>query len=241
MFFSTLNSSKLLDKANQRTHQTKTRSADVITGNKTKPPPPTTTTIVTSSNDVKVENVSPDTSPVHHTTTSSNTTDKTTATQIITESQHHNGTTNRRAKSDTDREKISRKPKKEPEDVAAAVKGTAVKGVPQVKEKHRVTGYAARYSQQRKVAENSNKTIEKEMVNASRVLDFDRPLLSPATKESMAKKRRCSEKLCSTESSSQDASTTATSISAPVRRSKQSGSLGSGEIVWLLGLWLPVY
>ena len=176
-----------------------------------------------------MENVSPDTSPIHHSTitTGSNITAPA-KTVDTTESQHYNGITTRRARSDTDREKGSRKPKKETED-AAAVKSTA-KSIPQLKEKQKSSGYAARYSQQRKAAENSNKCIEKETLNALKVLDFDRPLLSPATKESMAKKRRCSEKLASTESNSHECSTTATSVSAPVRRSKQLGSLECGEI-----------
>jgi len=230
MCFFSFNSTKLPDQVNQRT-QTKARSAETRTINKTKPPPLTTSTI-TSSSDVKVENVSPDTSPLHHHTGS----DATVPDDDKTVSQYHNGIANRRARSDTNRQKGSRKLKKEAEDTAA-VKAIA-KSIP---EKQKVSGYAARYCQQRKVAENCSKCVEKEMLNALKVLDFDRPLLSPATKESMAKKRRCSEKLGSAESSSQERGTTATSVSAPVRRSKQSGSLGSGEILVLEVVYAMVF
>ena len=62
------------------------------------------------------------------------------------------------------------------------------------------------------------------------MFDVDRPLLSPATRESMAKKRRCSDKPFTDDSLAGTLDNSVTSISAPVRRTKHS-TLATGKVV----------
>ena len=193
---------------------------------------------------MKVENISPDTSPVHHsankpteTPVLDNTFTKTkqegTAESDSSTIENLQGTqSTRRARSNRGKDRIIQKlPKKESE--AAATAKTSVKTVPLQKEKpKKPTGDAERYFQKHAVEHStSTKSTEKETLTAG-ILDIDKPLLSPATRESMARKRRCSDKLISDESLAGSQNNNVTSISAPVRRTKPS-SLASGEAVLL--------
>ena len=204
--------------------------------NKTQPTLTDAATAATPhDNEVKIENISPDTSPLHQSTNKPTNTlvlDKT-----LTKTKQHRtagsdtltvenlqGTQNTgREGSNRVKDRISHKPPKKDTEPPATAK-TSIKTVPLQKDKPKEpTGYAARYFQKR-AAEHSTKPKEKEMI------DIDRPLLSPATRESMARKRRCSDKPITDESLANSQNNNVTSISAPVRRTKPS-TLGSGENV----------
>jgi len=147
--------------------------------------------------------------------------------QSVQQTQHP-----RRAVLNREKDRATQKASKKETEVATNVK-TTLKTVPIQKDKPKEpTGYAARYFQKRVAAENSTKPTEKDTVLTSGLLDFDRPLLSPATRESMAKKRRCSDKPV-TDDSLASSQSNVTSISAPVRRTKPS-NLASGKSVFLL-------
>ena len=197
----------------------------------------TTAAISSHHDEVKVENISPDTSPLHQSTnkfTNTSLLDKTFTKQEVISGDNSSTVQNvrdthntRRAVLNREKDRITQKPSKKEAEVATGAK-TSVKTVPLQKEKLKEpTGYAARYFQKR-VAEHIAKPIEKDLVLTAGVLDFDRPLLSPATRESMARKRRCSDKPITDESVASSQNNNVTSISAPVRRTKPS-SLASGK------------
>ena len=227
--------SKPLEKVNKLKHP-KTQSAGMAASSKTQP---TRTNTTASPNDeVKVENISPDTSPVHQ-STNKPINALTKAKQELTTGddsstvQNVPGTHNtRRAVLNREKDRNTQKPTRKETEVAATAK-TSVKAVPLQKDKPKEpTGYAARYFQKR-AAEHITTPIEKDLVLTAGVLDFDRPLLSPATRESMAKKRRCSDKPITDESLASSQNNNVTSISAPVRRTKPS-SLASGKATYVL-------
>lgn len=214
--------------------QSKVQSAGTAASTKTQPTL-ATTAVTSRDNEVKVENISPDTSPVHHssnkpTGTSTKTKQEETARNESTTVHNMQDAQNNRTRSDKEKAKTAQKLKKETE-VSAVVK-SSMKSVTLQKDKPKEpTGYAARYIQKR-AAEQGTKTMEQEAVLTAGMLDIDigRPLLSPATRESMAKKRRCSDKPITGESLSGSQSNIVTSISAPVRRTKHS-SLASGKVM----------
>ena len=218
----------------------KTQSAGTAASSKTQPSLKDTTVATSSHNDdVKVENISPDTSPQHQSTNKPTDTSllDTKTKQVVTDGddsstvQNTQGTHNtRRAVLNREKDRITQKPSKKETEVAIAGK-TSVKTVPLQRDRPKeLTGYTARYFQKR-ATEHITKPIEKDLVLTAGVLDFDRPLLSPATRESMAKKRRCSDKQ-TTDDSMASSQSNVTSISAPVRRTKPT-SLASGEFLVL--------
>lgn len=221
----------------------KTQSAGTVASSKIQPSVKDTTAATTSHNDdVKVENISPDTSPQRQSTnkpTDTSLLDKTftKAKQEVTGGddssavQNAQGTHNtRRAVLNREKDRTTQKASKKETEVAAGAK-TLVKTVPLQRDRPKeLTGYTARYFQKR-ATEHVTKPIEKDLVLTAGVLDFDRPLLSPATRESMARKRRCSDKETIDDSMASSQSNV-TSISAPVRRTKPT-SLASGELLVL--------
>ena len=220
----------------------KTQSAGTAASSKTQSSLKDTSAATSSHNDdVKVENISPDTSPQHQSTnkpTDASLLDKTFTKQEVTDGddsstvQNTQGTHNtRRAVLNREKDRITQKPSKKETEVATGGK-TSVKTVPLQRDRPKeLTGYAARYFQKR-ATEHTTKPTEKDLVLTAGVLDFDRPLLSPATRESMAKKRRCSDKQTTDDSMASSQNNNVTSISAPVRRTKPT-SLASGEFLVL--------
>ena len=230
--------SKPLEKVNKL--KPKTQSAGTATSSSKTQSTLKDTTAVTSSHndDVKVENISPDTSPQHQPTNKP--TDTSLLDKMFTKTdlsggddpstvQNVQGTHNtRRAVLNREKDRVTQKPSKKEAEVATGGK-TSVKAVPLQRDRPKeLTGYTARYFQKR-ATEHVTKPIEKDLVLTAGVLDFDRPLLSPATRESMAKKRRCSDKQTNDDSVANSQSNV-TSISAPVRRTKPT-SLASGELL----------
>lgn len=222
--------SKPVEKVNRLKHP-KAQSAGTATTSKAQPTlTDTTNTTAPGEDEVKVENISPDTSPSHQSTNKpSDVTvlDKTfNKTKQDGKDSSENSRSIRRAESNREKDRITQK-KKETE-------ATGKKTAPVQKDKTKEpTGYAARYFQKRAAAaehSTNTKPMDKEILTAG-IIDVDRPLLSPATRESMARKRRCTDKPM-TDDGSQN--TSVTSISAPVRRTKPS-SLASGEAsLWIL-------
>ena len=194
------------------------------------------------NDEVKIENITPDTSPLHQSTNKPTDTmvlDKTFTKDDSSTVQNVQRTQNtRRAVLNREKDRATQKPSKKETEVVNVK--TSLKTVPLQKDKPKEpTGYAARYFQKR-AAENSTKPTEKDTVLTANLLDFDRPLLSPATRESMAKKRRCSDKPVTDDSLASSQSSNVTSISAPVRRTKPS-SLASGKSVFLYINRLIIY
>lgn len=210
----------------------KAQSAGLTTSSKTQPTATTTATAVNShDNEVKVENMSPDTSPAHR---ANNKPTDTILDRTFTKTKQQANDSTVQTVQDIQntrrviKDKTTHKPKKDTEETPAAK--ALAKTLPVQKDKSKeLTGYAARYSQKRAVEYNS-KMVEKETINALGMFDVDRPLLSPATRESMAKKRRRSDKPFTDESLASTLDNNVTSISAPVRRTKHS-TLASGKVV----------
>ena len=216
----------------------KSQSAGVAGGNKTQKTL-TDTAVASHDNEVKVENISPDTSPAHQAT------DKPLLNKTFTRATQQadisgddptvknvQDTRSDRTlvKSDKEGDRISQKAKKGSEEKVVNGGKTSVKNLPLQKERPKeVTGYAARYSQKRAAEKNNAKTLEREPLTTE-LLDINRPLLSPATRESMAKKRRCSDKSVTDDSVASSQASNVTSTSAPVRRTKHS-SLASGKVI----------
>lgn len=196
----------------------------MATNSKTQPAVSDTT--ASHKDEVKVENISPDTSPNHQSTNKpTNTLLDKTCTKTKQERENNTSTVKNLPVTQTPRKagSVIQRPKK--------VIDPSMKTVPLQKDKPKEpTGYAARYFQKR-AAEHGTKPIDKEVLTAG-ILDIDRPLLSPATRESMARKRRSSDKPVSDESLATSLNSNVTSISAPVRRTKPS-SLASGKLVLL--------
>ena len=208
----------------------KAQSAGTATTSKAQPTLTDTTNTATPHEDeVKVENISPDTSPAHHSTNKpSNVTvlDKTFNKTKQDGKDSENSQSIKRAESNREKDRIAQK-KKEPE-----VTATAKKTAPVQKDKPKEpTGYAARYFQRRAAAADQHSTntklMDKEILTAG-IIDVDRPLLSPATRESMARKRNKP----ITDDGSQNSSVT--SISAPVRRTKPSSLTSGKTALWIL-------
>ena len=218
----------------------KAQSAGTATTSKTQPTlTDNTNTAIPHEDEVKVENISPDTSPAHQSTTKPSDTlvhDKTFTKTKQDESDGNNSSSVensrivRRVGSNKEKDRTTQRPPKKETEVTAKA---SVKTAPVQKDKLKEpTGYAARYIQKRAAAEynTSTKPIDKETLTAG-ILDVDRPLLSPATRESMARKRRYSDKPI-TDDGSQNNSVT--SISAPVRRTKPSGLTSGEATLWIL-------